>query len=94
MTHLPNLFVLLEALDRPDVLDAGVCAQTDPELFFPEKGEISKANQAKRLCESCDVRDACREYAIERGEPFGIWGGTTVDERRRIRTERRRESAA
>lgn len=94
MTVHVNLFALLDALDRPEFLGAGVCAQTDPELFFPEKGETSKARQAKRLCETCEVRDECREYAVRRGEPFGIWGGTTADERRHIRAERRRRAAA
>ncbi|MQA64165.1 MAG: WhiB family transcriptional regulator [Actinophytocola sp.] len=93
MSTLPNLFALLTALEQPHFRVAGVCAQTDPELFFPEKGEIDKVRHARQLCEACEVRDACREYAIERGEPFGIWGGTTADERRKIRAARRRAAA-
>lgn len=91
--HL-NLLALLETLDRPTVLDTGLCAQTDPELFFPEKGEMAKVQHAKQLCGICDVRDACREYAVSRGEPFGVWGGTTAVERRQIRAERRKRAAA
>lgn len=94
MTVPSDLAALLDALDWPDFRVAGVCAETDPEIFFPEKGEGGKVRQARRLCASCDVREACREYAIQRGEPYGIWGGTTADERRRIRAERRRGRAA
>ena len=63
--------------------DQALCAQTDPELFFPEKGSSSAG--AKRVCGSCDVRDQCLEDALRRDERFGIWGGLSVSERDRIR---------
>lgn len=63
----------------------GVCAETDPELFYPEKGSGIGTRDAKRICiTSCDVREECLEGALERGEPFGVWGGKTEPERRRI----------
>lgn len=60
-----------------------LCAQTDPELFFVEKG--GTARPAKRVCRECPVRAECLEYALENGEGFGIWGGLTERERRRIK---------
>lgn len=63
----------------------GLCAQTDPELFFPEKYSSAATNMAKRICWNCPVRDACREHALTTTEPHGIWGGTTPYERRKIR---------
>lgn len=60
-----------------------LCAQTDPEAFFPEKGGSTR--EAKRICESCEVRAECLEYALENDERFGIWGGLSERERRRLR---------
>lgn len=63
--------------------DGALCAQTDPEAFFPEKG--GSPRDAKRVCRSCDVRSECLEYALERDERFGIWGGMTERERRHLK---------
>lgn len=60
-----------------------LCAQTDPEAFFPEKGGSTR--DAKRICTSCDVRGECLEYALNNDERFGIWGGLSERERRRIK---------
>lgn len=62
-----------------------LCAQTDPEAFFPEKGGSTR--DAKRICEGCEVRSACLEYALQNDERFGIWGGLSERERRRLRRE-------
>lgn len=62
-----------------------LCAQTDPEAFFPEKGGSTR--EAKRICDSCDVRAACLDYALENDERFGIWGGLSERERRKLRRE-------
>lgn len=62
--------------------EKALCATTDPEVFFPEKGGSSKA--AKRICLACEVRTECLEYAIAHEEPFGIWGGLSERERRRF----------
>jgi WhiB family transcriptional regulator, redox-sensing transcriptional regulator len=63
--------------------ERALCAQTDPEAFFPEKGGSTR--DAKRVCLSCDVRVECLEYALENDERFGIWGGLSERERRRLR---------
>lgn len=59
-----------------------LCAQTDPEAFFPEKG--GSAREAKRTCLSCEVRVECLDYALMNDERFGIWGGLSERERRRV----------
>lgn len=62
-----------------------LCAQTDPEAFFPEKGGSTR--DAKMICQSCEVRVQCLEYALERDERFGIWGGYSERERRKLRRQ-------
>lgn len=63
--------------------DQALCAQTDPEAFFPEKGGSTR--EAKRICQACGVRDECLEYALVNDERFGIWGGLSERERRRLK---------
>lgn len=60
-----------------------LCAQTDPEAFFPEKGGSTR--DAKRICTTCDVRGECLDYALSNDERFGIWGGLSERERRKIK---------
>lgn len=61
---------------------AGLCSQVDPELWFPDIGENTRA--AKRICADCPVTDQCLEYALASDERFGVWGGLDAGERRRI----------
>ena len=63
--------------------DRALCAQTDPEAFFPEKGGSTR--EAKKVCLSCEVRVECLEYALANDERFGIWGGLSERERRRLK---------
>ena len=67
--------------------ERALCAQTDPEAFFPEKGGSTR--EAKKVCLTCDVRGSCLEYALAHDERFGIWGGLSERERRRLRMGRR-----
>ncbi len=60
-----------------------LCAQTDPEAFFPEKGGSTR--DAKKICETCEVKTQCLEYALMNDERFGIWGGLSERERRKLR---------
>ncbi len=69
--------------DDPQWQERALCAQTDPEAFFPEKGGSTR--EAKRICLGCDVKDACLEYALSNDERFGIWGGLSERERRRLK---------
>jgi WhiB family redox-sensing transcriptional regulator len=63
--------------------ESALCAQTDPEAFYPEKGGSTRA--AKRVCSRCEVQAECLEYALARDERFGIWGGMSARERRVIK---------
>ncbi|MQA62366.1 MAG: hypothetical protein GEU86_12900 [Actinophytocola sp.] len=66
-----------------------VCAQTDPELFFPDKGGSTAA--AKRICAGCPVRARCLDYALDSPVPVsGIWGGLSEKERRPLIKARNR----
>lgn len=60
------------------------------DIFYPAAGENTK--QAKRMCAVCPVRTECLDYALEHGEVFGIWGGYTEADRRRLKRQRRSEA--
>jgi len=80
-----NLLTLIED-DNDGLLawqDRALCAQTDPEAFFPEKGGSTR--EAKRVCAKCEVREDCLEFALQHDERFGIWGGMSERDRRRLR---------
>jgi WhiB family transcriptional regulator, redox-sensing transcriptional regulator len=62
------------------------CLGVDPDLFFPERGASTR--EAKEVCRGCVVRPDCLEFALANGEKFGIWGGMSERERRRIRRRR------
>lgn len=66
--------------------DFANCLGVDPDLFFPERGASTR--EAKEVCKGCVVREDCLEYALANGEKFGIWGGLSERERRRIRRQR------
>jgi WhiB family redox-sensing transcriptional regulator len=74
---------LFDTEEEPEWQDRALCAQTDPEAFFPEKGGSTR--EAKRICQGCDVRAECLEYALAHDERFGIWGGLSERERRRLK---------
>jgi WhiB family redox-sensing transcriptional regulator len=63
--------------------ERSLCAQTDPEAFFPEKGGSTR--EAKKVCVGCEVRQQCLEYALANDERFGIWGGLSERERRKLK---------
>jgi WhiB family transcriptional regulator, redox-sensing transcriptional regulator len=63
--------------------ERALCAQTDPEAFFPEKGGSTR--EAKKVCLTCEVQAECLEYALQNDERFGIWGGLSERERRKVK---------
>jgi WhiB family redox-sensing transcriptional regulator len=79
--------VPLDADDNTELAwqEQSLCAQTDPEAFFPEKGGSTR--EAKRICVGCEVKSECLEYALMHDERFGIWGGLSERERRRLKRE-------
>jgi WhiB family redox-sensing transcriptional regulator len=59
------------------------CLWAEPDTFFPEKGGSTK--EAKRICALCEVRTECLEFALANDERFGIWGGLSERERRKLK---------
>lgn len=70
-------------------MDEALCAQTDPEIFFPDKGGSTK--NAKRICGGYDVKQDCLEYALRTGQTVGIWGGLSPRQLRKQPGFRARE---
>lgn len=66
-----------------------LCAQTNPEAFFPEKGGSTR--DAKRICTDCDVKEQCLNYALQNDERFGIWGGKSERERKKLLKRKARD---
>ena len=64
---------------------AASCDTADPDLFFPQPG--ADTSYARSICKACPVRRHCLDYALETKQKFGIWGGMTEAQRRRLRRE-------
>lgn len=65
-------------------LDGALCTEVDQgDMFFPDKG--GSTVEAKRVCAGCPARAACLQRALDNDERFGVWGGLSERERRRIR---------
>ncbi len=79
---------LLEMMNGQDLAwqDLANCRGADPDLFFPERGASTRT--AKGICRECSVMNECLEFAIVSSEKFGIWGGMSERERRKIRRQR------
>ncbi len=69
-----------------------LCAQVEGNLFFPDKGGSTR--DAKAVCSACPVRGPCLDYALDHDETYGIWGGTSERERRRLRRGTRKTCGA
>ena len=78
-----ELFLLDGSADDPGWQERALCAQTDPEAFFPEKGGSTR--EAKKVSLTCEVRTECLEAALMNDERFGIWGGLSERERRKLK---------
>jgi WhiB family transcriptional regulator, redox-sensing transcriptional regulator len=79
---------LAAAVRSPEWTGEAACRHDDPELFFPEGTTgpaLSQTMRARQVCQSCPVRTPCLALALEHSLGFGIWGGTTPEERRAIR---------
>lgn len=62
------------------------CRGVGPEVFYEDDDRITEGNvRAKALCAQCPVIDLCLAHALKQNEKFGVWGGCTERERRRIR---------
>lgn len=66
-------------------MDNAACRGEDIALFYPDTPG-TRAVEAKRFCVVCPVREPCLQQALTNGE-FGVWGGTTDEDRRRLRRQ-------
>ncbi len=90
--RIRNMGIIAKPDLDTDWKDSSNCLGVDPDLFFPERGASTR--EAKEVCRGCIVREDCLEYALANGEKFGIWGGMSERERRRIRRQRALERQA
>jgi WhiB family redox-sensing transcriptional regulator len=67
----------------PDWMAEGVCRSVDPEIWFPPRGDSNRT--AKQICRKCSVRPECLEYALVHDERFGVWGGMSEGDRRKLK---------
>lgn len=75
---------------------SAACRDEEPELFFPIGNTgpaLQQIDDAKQVCQSCEVQEACLNWAIESGQDAGVWGGLSEDERRSLKRRRARERA-
>lgn len=73
------------------------CLKHDPELFFPIGNTgpaITQIQEAKAVCQGCDVMTACLKFALETGQDSGVWGGLSEDERRSLKRRNARARRA
>lgn len=77
--------------------DHAACKSCSPELFFPAGttgAAFDEITAAKAVCAVCPVQTACLRFALATNQAYGIWGGTTEDERVQIKRLSRRPPAA
>ena len=67
----------------------GACVGAPTALFFPNEGDEQIIDTAKRLCATCPIIDQCADHALTHREPYGVWGGLSEKDRRRILRQRR-----
>jgi WhiB family redox-sensing transcriptional regulator len=72
----------------PEVLRDAACGDQNLQLFYPEPGDLETERAAKRVCAGCPVREPCLEMALVTGDQHAILGGTTPQERGRLRRHR------
>lgn len=77
------------------------CRDTDPDLFFPvgtTGPALEQIAAAKAVCDTCEAKEPCLEFALTTNQDSGVWGGTSEEERRKLRrawvAQQRRANAA
>jgi WhiB family redox-sensing transcriptional regulator len=76
------------SIEHDDWRDNAACRDTNPDLFFPvgtTGPAIEQIDQAKAVCRQCDAQVACLEFALVTNQDSGVWGGTSEEERRKLR---------
>ena len=64
------------------------CRDSDPDVFFPigtTGPALEQIETARRICTACLVSEECLDFALATNQEAGIWGGTTEEERRKLR---------
>ena len=72
-----------------------MCRDLDPDLFFPvgvTGGAVDQIDAAKEFCDICPSQNQCLEFAVTTNQEYGVWGGTTEDERRVLRRQWRAQN--
>lgn len=86
------------ALQLPEWQERGRCKtdrSVDPRIFFPEGDEATAQSfAAKRVCAKCPVRELCLQYALDENIKYGVWGGTSYNDRRKIKRQIRNNDVA
>jgi Transcription factor WhiB len=77
----------------PPWTEQALCAQADPDTWFPRKGQNDLVRTAKKVCARCPVRIECLDHALTIRDPNGIWGGTSPEERRALLAEQEMRAA-
>lgn len=80
----------IEDWDVGDWRNVASCRDTDPDLFFPVGSTgpaIDQIEAAKQVCRACPAQEPCLQYAIATNQDSGVWGGTSEDERRKLRRQ-------
>ena len=76
------------SLASDDWRDVAACQDTDPDLFFPvgtTGPAIEQIEAAKGVCNACEAKNQCLEFALQTNQDSGVWGGTSEEERRKLR---------
>ena len=84
------LTALSLSIDNDNWRQAAACRDTDPDLFFPvgtTGHAIEQIESAKAVCMTCESRQPCLEFALTTNQDSGIWGGTSEEERRKLRRQ-------
>jgi WhiB family redox-sensing transcriptional regulator len=74
--------------DADDWRRAAACRNTEPDLFFPvgtTGPAVDQIDAAKRVCRSCEALEPCLDFALATNQESGVWGGTSEEERRKLR---------
>ena len=83
----------IEKLQNMEFASA-LCAQSDPEIFFPVQGDRVNVRLAKKICSSCIHKSDCLEQAMANNEDYGIFGGESAIERKHLRSKRYKAAKA
>jgi WhiB family redox-sensing transcriptional regulator len=91
MKSAPQPRIIVKAMLTTEERAEALCAQVDPEVFFPEQGGTT--TDAKKVCARCPIRERCLEVAMINRERFGVFGGLSEPEREHLHKERARGTA-